>query len=157
MHLEVDMSQENTMTMLYKIRDGYVQEQHYGIALARVVDLPARVIEVAERVSRALEAQAKAKKQSSKAQALFKRRKLVHALRESLKHAASSLMDDKALLSWVVRLQEEFVRRMDAIDNDLESSDHESSIAEEGEGEGEEAADMDNDGNEMEVQSSSVQ
>ncbi|KAI9053310.1 hypothetical protein LZ554_002273 [Drepanopeziza brunnea f. sp. 'monogermtubi'] len=157
MHLEVDLSQERTMTMLYKVRDGYVQEQHYGIALARVVDLPQQVIEVAGRVSRALEAQAQAKKQSSKAQALFKRRKLVHALRESLKHAANSLMDDKALLSWVVRLQDEFIRRMDAIDNDIASSDTESSVVAGGEEEEEETAGIEYGENAVEIESSSSQ
>ena len=84
MHLEVDFGQENTMAMLYKVRNGYVQEQHYGLAIARVVDLPPQVLQVAEQVSRALEAQAAAKKQSSKSLALAKRRKLVKSLKEQL-------------------------------------------------------------------------
>ncbi|OWP03875.1 DNA mismatch repair protein mutS [Marssonina coronariae] len=126
MHLEVDLSQGNAIKMLYKIKEGHVKEQHYGIAIARVVDLPPHVLEVAETVSKALEAQAEAKRQSSKARVLTKRRKLVCALRESLKTAASGQMENKALLSWIVRLQEEFIRRMDAIDNDAASSDIES-------------------------------
>ncbi|PBP17310.1 DNA mismatch repair protein Msh4 [Diplocarpon rosae] len=126
MHLDVDLSEGNAMKMLYKIKEGHVKEQHYGIALARVVDLPPRILEVAERVSKTLEAQAEAKRQSSKARALTKRRKLVYALRESLRTAASGQMEEKALLSWIVRLQDEFIRRMDAIDNDAASSDIES-------------------------------
>ncbi len=128
MHLKVDMSEENRMTMLYKIENGYVHEQHYGLALARVVDLPPQVLEVAENVSRALEAQAEAQRQSSKAQALTKRRKLVLAVRDSLTQAATGPMDEKTLLSWVARLQDEFIRRMDAIDNDIASSDVESEV-----------------------------
>ena len=125
LHLTVDMSEENTMTMLYKIGQGYVKEEHYGLALARVVDLPPKVLEVAETVSKALDAQAAAKKKSSKAFALARRRKLVLGLKEILKQAESGPMEGKALLSWLRRLQDEFVRRMDQIENDVESSDSE--------------------------------
>jgi DNA mismatch repair protein MSH4 len=132
LHLAVDTSQENTMTMLYKIGEGYVKEQHYGLALARVVGLPLQVIEMAEKVSKALEAQTAAKKQSSKAFALAKRRKLVLGLKETLMQAESGPMEGKVLLSWLRRLQEEFVRRMEQIDNDVASSDVEEMTDEEG-------------------------
>ncbi|KAH7417464.1 DNA mismatch repair protein-like protein MutS [Cadophora sp. MPI-SDFR-AT-0126] len=132
MHLEVDFGQEDTMAMLYKVRNGYIQEQHYGLAVARVVDLPPRVLQVAEQVSNALEAQAAAKKQSSKSLALIKRRKLVKSLKEQLEQAARGSMDDKALTSWLVGLQNEFVLRMDAIDSQIESSDAEENASSEG-------------------------
>jgi DNA mismatch repair protein MSH4 len=128
------MSEENTMTMLYKIGQGYVKEEHYGLALARVVDLPPKVLEVAETVSKALDAQAAAKKKSSKAFALARRRKLVLGLKETLKQAESGPMEGKALLSWLRRLQDEFVRRMDQIENDVESSDSDEGAGEEEEG-----------------------
>jgi DNA mismatch repair protein MSH4 len=131
LHLTVDMSEENTMTMLYKIGQGYVKEEHYGLALARVVDLPPKVLEVAETVSKALDAQAAAKKKSSKAFALARRRKLVLGLKETLKQAESGPMEGKALLSWLRRLQDEFVRRMDQIENDVESSDSDEGADEE--------------------------
>ena len=111
LHLAVDMSEDNIMTMLYKIDKGVVNEEHYGLALARVVGLPPRVLEVAEEVSSALTAQVKAKKKSSKAFALAKRRKLVLSLKEALKQAESSPMEGKVLLSWLRKLQEEFVCR----------------------------------------------
>jgi DNA mismatch repair protein MSH4 len=132
LHLAVDTSQENTMTMLYKIGEGYVKEQHYGLALACVVGLPPQVIEMAEKVSKALEAQTAAKKQSSKAFALARRRKLVLGLKETLMQAESGPMEGKVLLSWLRRLQEEFVRRMEQIDNDVASSDVEEMTDEEG-------------------------
>jgi DNA mismatch repair protein MSH4 len=122
-HLTVDMSEENTITMLYKIGKGVVEEEHYGIALARVVDLPPQVLEVAERVSKALDAQAAAKKQSSKAFALIRRRKLVLGLKEILTQAANGPMQPKALLSYLNRLQGEFIERMDRIDTDVGSSE----------------------------------
>lgn len=131
LHLAVDMSQASTMTMLYKIGEGYVKEQHYGLALARVVDLPPQVIEMAEKVSKALETQTAAKKQSSKAFALARRRKLVLGLKETLVQAESGPMEGKVLLSWLRRLQEEFVRRMEQIDNDVLSSDLEEMTDEE--------------------------
>ena len=131
LHLTVDMSEENTMTMLYKIGQGYVKEEHYGLALARVVDLPPKVLEVAETVSKALDAQAAAKKKSSKAFARARRRKLVLGLKETLKQAESGPMEGKALLSWLRRLQDEFVRRMDQIENDVESSDSDEGADEE--------------------------
>ena len=46
-------------------------------------------------------------------------------LKEILKQAESGPMEGKALLSWLRRLQDEFVRRMDQIENDVESSDSE--------------------------------
>jgi DNA mismatch repair protein MSH4 len=125
LHLAVDMSEENSMTMLYKIGGGFLKEKHYGLALARVVDLPPPILETAEKVSKALDAQAAAKKKSSKAFALARRRKLVLGLKETLKQAESGPMEGKALLSWLRRLQDEFVRRMDQIENDVESSDSE--------------------------------
>ncbi|CZT09929.1 related to MSH4-meiosis-specific protein [Rhynchosporium graminicola] len=139
MRLEVDLSEKDSMKMLYKIQNGYVQEQHYGLALARVVDLPPNVLEVAERVSGALEAQAAAKRQSSRSQALIKRRQLVRDLREQLQQAADGPLNDKALTSWLSRLQTEFIVRMDALDNDAGSDgeDERSLINENGEVSGE--------------------
>ena len=131
MHLAVDMSEENTMTMLYKIDEGFVQQEHYGLALARVVDLPPQVLEVAENVSKTLDAQVTAKKKSSKAFALAKRRKLVLSLRETLKQAESSPMEGNVLLSWLRKLQEEFVHRMEQIENDVESSDTDETVVDE--------------------------
>lgn len=111
-----------------------MKEEHYGLALARVVDLPPQILETAEKVSKALDAQAAAKKKSSKAFALARRRKLVLGLKETLKQAESGPMEAKVLLSWLRRLQDEFVRRMDQIENDVDSSDSEKGGDEEEEG-----------------------
>lgn len=125
MHLAVDMSEENKMKMIYKLARGYVQEERYGIALARVVNLPSQVLEVAEIVSQALHAQAQAKKQSSRARALVKRRKLVLGLREQLVQAIDSPMEGRVLLSWLRRLQEAFVERMEHIWDEAAACDEE--------------------------------
>ena len=39
LHLSVDMREAEKMNMLYKVAAGAVQEEHYGLALAKVVDL----------------------------------------------------------------------------------------------------------------------
>lgn len=118
LHLVVDVTEDNTMTTLYKIDQGFVKENHYGLKLARVVDLPSEVLTVAEKVSQTLDAQVASKQKSSKAFALAKRRKLVLSLVETLKQAEISPMDDKVLLNWLWKLQCEFVRRMEEIESD---------------------------------------
>ncbi len=130
MHLEVDMSDNKTMVMIYKLAIGFVQEDHYGLALARVIDLPPQVLEVAEKVSQSLEAQAAAKKQSSKARALAQRRKLVLGLREQLRQARDGPMEGKVLLSWLRRLQVAFVGRMEQIGNDAMEVDEDTETVE---------------------------
>jgi DNA mismatch repair protein MSH4 len=123
-HLAVEMN-EKKMTMLYKIDKGIVQEEHYGLALARVAGLPSQVIKVAQEVSISIDARAAAKRRSSKAFALARRRKLVLNLRESLMQARDGAMERNALMTWLRRLQEEFVVRMEQIENDAAVSDGE--------------------------------
>ncbi|KAH8815411.1 DNA mismatch repair protein-like protein MutS [Xylogone sp. PMI_703] len=124
LHLTVDMSDQSKISMLYKIEKGFIQENHYGLALAKVVELPQNVLEVAEKVTSTLEAQLLAKKQSSKAVALAKRRKLVLSLKESLKQAHESPMQGMALVNWLRRLQTEFVTRMEQIENESSGFHH---------------------------------
>lgn len=110
------------MAMLYKIKQGYAEENHYGLALAKVIGLPQDVLEVAEEVTTKLEAQLVAKKQSSKAAAVVKKRKLVLSLKESLEQAYESPLQGMALTNWLRRLQSEFVLRMDQIDSEIATS-----------------------------------
>ena len=119
LHLAVEMGNANTMTMLYKISNGIVEEEHYGIALAKVLDLPRNVIETAERVSKELTRRAEKNKKSSKALALARRRKLVFSLREQLIQAKEGNMQGKVLGLWLKKLQDEFVNRMSAIDAEV--------------------------------------
>lgn len=134
MHLKVDISQEDKMVMLYKIANGFVQEEHYGLALARVVNLPPLVLEVAEKVSKTLQAQAAAKKKSSKSFAIARKRKLVLSLREVLLQAQESVMQGKSLMEYLRKVQEEFVKRMDCIENEADDSGNESVAGEDNDG-----------------------
>lgn len=121
LHLAVDMSERNDkMTMLYRITNGWVQETHYGIAMAKVAGLPADVIQVAEEVSSTLARNTERQKKNSKTIALARRRKLILGLREQLKQAQDGNMQGRVLGMWLSKLQDEFVRRMAAIDEEVE-------------------------------------
>ncbi|KAL8685427.1 MAG: hypothetical protein Q9224_005821 [Gallowayella concinna] len=137
LHLAVDMSEaKDRMTMLYKITNGWVQETHYGIAMAKVAGLPADVIEVAEKVSSTLAKNMERRKRSSKTLALARRRKLILGLREQLKQARDGNMQGRVLGMWLSKLQDEFVRRMAAIDEEVEglTDDEIQDVGEEEEG-----------------------
>ncbi|KHJ32550.1 putative dna mismatch repair protein msh4 [Erysiphe necator] len=120
LHLAVGMSNENTITMLYKIEEGCVKEWHYGLPLARVIGLPPLILDVAENVTMALDALAATAKKSSRSFAIVRRRKLLLGLKETLKQAEQGSMTGKALLSWLQKLQEEFVARMEGIQNNID-------------------------------------
>ncbi|KAL9632068.1 MAG: hypothetical protein Q9204_003951 [Flavoplaca sp. TL-2023a] len=121
LHLAVDMSDTNDkMTMLYKITNGWVQETHYGIAMAKVAGLPADVIQIAEEVSSTLARNTERRKKNSKTIPLARRRKLILGLREQLKQAKDGNMQGRVLGMWLSKLQDEFVRRMVAIDEEVE-------------------------------------
>lgn len=122
-HLAVDMNEPNKITMLYKVRHGFEAEDHYGLALARVVDLPPEILSVAEEVSKTLQAQAEAKKKSSGAYIVARKRKLVLGLHETLKQARDGAMDGNALSAWLTKLQTEFVLRMSELDEHTVSSE----------------------------------
>lgn len=121
-HLAVEMSEADKMTMLYKVAGGTVQEEHYGIALAKVVDLPPDVIRVAEEVSKKLTLNMEKRKKRSKTIALARRRKLILSLREQLVQAKEGNMQGVVLATWLKKLQDEFVNRMAAIEADVAES-----------------------------------
>lgn len=109
------------MTMLYKINSGPVQEEHYGLNLARAIGFPDRFIEVADDVSKTLADNIEKKKQTSQSRKLLRRRKLILNLHDTLLQLQESDMDDAAIGSYLRRLQDEFVARMDEIERDGEA------------------------------------
>jgi DNA mismatch repair protein MSH4 len=105
LHLRVDISSDaSRMKMMYKIKAGYEEEQFYGLALARVVNLPEHVMDVAAQVSKSLNERNEARRSNAKALAVARKRKLVLTLRQQL-------------------LQEEFLVRMSAIDEEARAVD----------------------------------
>ena len=126
LHLSVNMSQADRMMMLYKICNGYVQEEHYGLALAKVAALPQNVIDTAEYVSKTLSKRNERRKRSSKLVVQAQRNKVIFALKEQLIQAKEGKMQGDVLRTWCMKLQDEFVRRMDALDKEIEVVDDES-------------------------------
>jgi len=117
LHLAVDIAADSSkMKMLYKLSDGYEEEKFYGLALARVVDLPEEVITTATNVSRALHERNEARKSNAKVLSVARRRILVLSLREQLVQAKNGKMEGSELRQWLKRLQDEFLVRMAAID-----------------------------------------
>ncbi|KAI1873059.1 uncharacterized protein JN550_003312 [Neoarthrinium moseri] len=122
LHLTTEISQGGneecpTMTMLYKITSGENRQAHYGLNLAKVIGFPDEFIENAELVSKKLKEQIEQKRRSSRHHKLTQRRRLLLNLHETLKQMHESDMDDAALGSYMKRLQDEFVVRMDEIEN----------------------------------------
>ena len=126
LHLSVDMTDADKMKMLYRVASGAVQEEHYGLALARVINLPPDVLRVAEHVSKKLTSNIEKRKKTSKTVALVRRRKLILSLREQLVQAYEGSMNGKVLATWLQKLQDEFVNRMAAIDADAAEAMEES-------------------------------
>ncbi|RPA93986.1 hypothetical protein L873DRAFT_1837804 [Choiromyces venosus 120613-1] len=112
LHLKVQMEDENTLTMLYKVTDGAVEDKNYGLTLARLVGLPQSVLERATAVSEILVGRLERNKRKSEATNLARRRNLVLTLKETLIRARDGNMEEGALRSWLSRLQDEFVSRM---------------------------------------------
>ena len=108
------------MKMLYKIAEGIVAEEHYGLALARVVTLPPTVLDVAHEVSARLTQIAQNTGGSSRGLAVTKKRKLVLSLREQLRQASDGTMERVVLSSWLQKLQDEFVVRMASIETEFD-------------------------------------
>lgn len=123
LHLAVQLSPaSNKMTMLYKVQDGHMQEQHYGLALARVLPFPPTVLATAQRVSSTLSEAARRHAAGSKSLSIARKRKLVLQLREQLRHAYQGMIEGEALYTWLQRLQEEFTMKMAAIDAEVNNS-----------------------------------
>lgn len=124
LHLAVDMrSNGDAMNMLYKIAEGPVREQHYGLALARVIPLPPGVLERADEVSTSLQQHVQGRKKAPAAVIRERRRKLILNLKEHLLQAQSGAMDGDVLAGWLKALQREFVIRMSTIEVDAAETD----------------------------------
>lgn len=129
LHLAVDIAHDfSRMKMMYKISDGYEEEKYYGLALARVINLPDQVIDIATQVSTALHARNEARKSNARTLAVARRRKLVLNLREQLLQAKQSTIPARELSKWLKRLQDEFTIRMAAIDAEADRVGFEAEI-----------------------------
>ncbi len=122
----LQMPDPSTMNMLYKIAAGAVQEEHYGLALARIVQLPPQVYEHATAVAQKLNRLVAKRRRTSAAVILQRRRRLILDLKEHLVQTRDGNMQDETLTAWLKELQREFVVRMSALDAEAESAEVES-------------------------------
>jgi DNA mismatch repair protein MSH4 len=90
------------------------------LALARVVGLPPDVLDRATFVSKTLSGKLEQNKRKSAAYNLSRRRRLVLKLKETLLQARDGMMEERALRSWLCKLQDEFVAQMTAVPVDAE-------------------------------------
>ncbi|KAK2014540.1 muts domain V [Colletotrichum eremochloae] len=106
------------MTMLYKVESGKTKDTMYGITLAKAMPFPKRFLEVAEQVAVSLSQRREQKKLGSETRKTLSRRKLLLNLHDHLKQVSNSELDEPAMRSYLIRLREEFILRMYAIENE---------------------------------------
>ncbi|KAF9765341.1 hypothetical protein IL306_002429 [Fusarium sp. DS 682] len=105
------------ITMLYKATsDATRGEEHYGINLARAIGLPQSFIDKAEEVAKDIKRRRETSKRSSESTRLITRRKMILNLQDSLRQAKDSASEE-SLPGYLQRLQEQFVARMEEVDN----------------------------------------
>ncbi|PVH97768.1 hypothetical protein DM02DRAFT_673841 [Periconia macrospinosa] len=142
MHLAVEVSENDTITMLYKAVGGMVQQAHYGLALASVVPLPPSVLADATLFAHILERRLVQKKKMSANVLNERRRRLILDLKEHLLQAYNGSLEGELLASWLMELQKEFVNRMTSINASVNEDDVEGHIEERDDQPEDEGADM---------------
>lgn len=124
LHLKAEVSLANgSMKMLYRVADGTNPALQYGLAIAKVVDLPPVVLETAEAVSDELDRIAETKRGNSDAIKVARRRRLILGLHEALSMARQGKMEGRELCLWLKQLQSDFVERMSAIEDQGDQPD----------------------------------
>ncbi|KAI5795133.1 muts domain V-domain-containing protein [Geopyxis carbonaria] len=122
MHMQVK-NERDTMTMLYRVANGSVKDEHYGLSLARVVGLPRTLLSRSEVVAKALAERQEEAKKSSQSYHIMKRRKLILKLKETLVQARDGRMEEEALKAWLQRVHEDFIEKMAALQEDHEDTE----------------------------------
>ncbi|KGO77743.1 DNA mismatch repair protein MutS, core [Penicillium italicum] len=121
LHLAAEIAPDaSKMTMQYRIAEGPVPDRRYGLVLAKLADLPPAVLNKACSVSEAMDQLAKRRNSPSRAVAIAQKRKLLLSLREQLFLARDGTMDNASLRTLLIKLQDDFVLRMTAINRDME-------------------------------------
>lgn len=121
LHLAAEIAPDaSKMTMQYRIAEGPVPDRRYGLVLAKLADLPPAVLNKARSVSEAMDQLAKRRNSPSRAVAIAQKRKLLLSLREQLFLARDGTMGNDSLRALLIKLQDDFVLRMAAINREME-------------------------------------
>ena len=129
LHLAVQLDQTR-MKMLYRVAEGSVQEEHYGIALAKVAGLPREVITIAEEVSEHVTANKQRHLNSSLNIVRARKRKLLLGLREHIQQLQERKLKPTELRQYLLDLRKEFVDRMSELNEEEMSAQHGSTSTE---------------------------
>lgn len=133
------MPNPNTLNMLYKVASGAVKEEHYGLALAKVLPFPPALLKYATRVAQVLNERAEKRRKTCPSVFVQRRRRLILGLKEHLVQAQNGNMQGETLADWLRQLQSQFVMRMNALDEE-EKKAREDEAEEKIEGENNEAS-----------------
>jgi DNA mismatch repair protein MSH4 len=120
------LENDKSMTMLYRVAPGALQETHYGLTLARIVPLPPGLVDRATDVAHQLEAHLEKQKKASETILREKRRKLILSLKEHLVQAHNGMLEGEVLSAWLMELKKEFVNRMTALEAEAASASQQS-------------------------------
>ena len=129
LHLAVQLDQTR-MKMLYRVAEGPVQEEHYGISLAKVAGLPREVIEIAEEVSEHVTANKQRYLNSSINIVRARKRKLLLGLREHIQQLRERNLKPTELRQYLLDLRKEFVSRMSELNEEEMTARHGSTSTE---------------------------
>ena len=125
LHLAAELSAPTSkMAMLYRVADGYVEDKHYGLAIAKVFPFPRGMLELAEDVSNALSTKIDSQTRNARTVAVTKRRQLLLGLREQLVQARDGSLHGEPLRLWLKQLQDEFTMQMAAINAEVARADN---------------------------------
>ncbi|KAM5347678.1 hypothetical protein ACJ41O_007502 [Fusarium nematophilum] len=103
--------------MLYKATKGAVSDnEHYGINLARAIGLPQGFIDKAEAVAKGIRSKREAAQNRTQTKKVLTRRRTILDLWEALKQARDAASEE-ALPEYLARLQEQFIGRMEELDD----------------------------------------
>ena len=117
-HLQVDIQENSHVSMLYKVAEGPTPPEDHGLMLARAVGLPPTVLNTATIVSDTIKRAARRTAQTSQAIFQARRAKLLFSLKQQLLAARDGKLTGDKLTDWLQDLQNEFVRRMSALDEE---------------------------------------
>jgi DNA mismatch repair protein MSH4 len=118
LHMEVD-SDPTSINMRYRIAGGIAPSgNHYGLEIARVFPIPADVLDVATDVATKLESKREKHAATSATIVRERRRKMLLGLQEHLRQARDGALDGEELRDWLKQLQQEFVIRMSAVEQE---------------------------------------
>ena len=118
LHLAVRTEDQSRMKMLYRIAQGPVQEEKYGITLAKVVGIPAGILTEAESVSKNMRQIRENRRKDTTTSIQTRKKKLFWGLEEHLVQVKEGSLRGEQLQQYLKKLQYEFVVRFQELENE---------------------------------------